>query len=163
MDGNTSSRLTSKSKIVFAIEDFTSSYEESERLIGAHFAEVEEQDKDLDPDWESYISLSSTGFLKAMSIRCDGQLVGYCLVIKAPSLHLKGSVASSVDVLYIEEEFRRFDVATRFITFIEKVMEQNGVDYLCFGVRPKRDYSALLKRKGYTHRETVYRKELNNG
>lgn len=160
MDGNTLTRPTDQSNIVFAIEDFCEAYEDSIGLTTSHFEELEDYKGELDPDYTMYKTINDAGYLKTLSVRCDEQLVGYCLIILSPSLHFKGILFATSDVIYLAPEFRRFDIAVRFIKFIEKVAKNINVDYLTFGVRPKRDYSSLLKRLGYTQREIVYHKEL---
>lgn len=161
MDGNTLLNKTPAYNITFSLESFTETREEALWLGEGHYSEVEQSGNKLDPDWDKYTHLEAQGFLRTMAVRDEGTLVGYCVVFLTDNIHSKTKVVGAVDIIYLHPTYRRGIISLKFFKYIEKVLKNDGVDYIRTTVRPNVDHAKFLEYMGYSYVEAVYTKELN--
>lgn len=149
--------------ITFAIEAVTPEFilDELEPLILENHAELDDPDEPLDPNYDIYVTMYQTGNLKCLSVRDEGDLVGYAVILLSEDMRNISRTVAAIDILYLTEQYRRYDVSRRFFSFIHKVLKQNDVASYNISVRKdKRDFSKLLERLSFTELETVYTKRI---
>lgn len=115
---------------------------------------------DLNIDWVTYFDMQLTGMLVIFTLRKEGKLIGYCSFVIANHIHHSGVLLASQDSIYILPIYRRNGTFIEFIDFIEKNLEDEGVDHIVMSVKPDKDYSAHLIKHGYWAEETAYLKIL---
>lgn len=155
-----SSSKTPAFNISFQIEAFPDLIDEGRHLAEQNFDELETHNPGAEFNITFYSAMYDTGMMRCLTIRDEGELVGYCLVFMADDPQCQGQITGSVDAIYVAPEYRRFDVSRRFFKFIEAAMKQNGVTYIKTASRPNRDISSFLKYMGYSEVETIYRKDI---
>lgn len=84
-----------------------------------------------EPDREKYLMLEELGALGISSAISDtGELIGFLVVIFAPSLH-NGKTVATVDTLFIRKEHRKGPAGLRLIREAQRLAEEHG----CAGIR----------------------------
>lgn len=109
---------------------------------------------------EMYESLDSNGMLRIYTLRQDGVLKGYNIfaVIVHPEY---GKPTAQHDVMFLHPDVRSGFNASKFFRWCDEQLKQDGVLFVTQHVTASKDFSAILKRIGYQHSETVYIKRLN--
>jgi GNAT superfamily N-acetyltransferase len=114
----------------------------------------------LEPDWDLYQILESSGSLKVFTARSDGKLIGYFTVVISPSLHSKGNFVVSNDAIFLDPNYRSGLVGVKLFQFVEKCIQEDGFNQLQITFTNKFDISNLLARLGYDKVETKFEKRL---
>jgi GNAT superfamily N-acetyltransferase len=129
-----------------------------------HHEEVESYTKDvpLDIDREQYEALEAVGALHAVSVRDDGELIGYYVSMVMPHPHHKGSLFAVNDIIYIDPEYRKSGVAAEMILFAENELRGAGVDVMTFSMKAAYPFKSLAKHVGFEETEIVYSKYIGD-
>ncbi len=91
------------------IESFIASRQELEPIFILHAKEISEHVKrgyNLAPDWKKYQRLEEAGELIFISLRNQGELIGYMTAFIAPALHYKGCLQVAQDLIYVIPSYR---------------------------------------------------------
>lgn len=134
-------------------------------LVMAHHAEVGvfKKEMPLDVDWEGYRKQEHLGFLRVLSARVEGRLIGYNAFLVMPGhLHYKTTPHAMSDAIYVMPDHRRSgagpmliakaeadiiaDYAPRFVRFVYH--DKAFLDYL----------RSVLIKMNYEHQENIYSK-----
>lgn len=128
-------------------------------MMEDHYNEVSSfKNHKLNPNWEAYQKLEDEGNLCVITLRDeDNDIVGYSVNFIIRHLHYNIRVGLN-DIIYIKPEYRKY--AMQLIATTEETMRRFGVDYVIISIKPFKDFSKLLYRKGYSVLETSYRREL---
>lgn len=121
-------------------------------------------DKDnfpFNPDWELYQKLEDAGIFLIFTVRSDEQIVGYFSVIVGPSLHSKGNLVISNDVIYLHPDYRKGGIGIGLFKFVEKCLKEDGHNHLHILASEKYNIDKLLTRLGYKKIESKYEKRLS--
>lgn len=136
----------------------------SEFLVVAskHHTESDQISKrfDLEPDWNTYISLYNMGMVKTMTIRDEGKLVGYYNVLIAISPHHKKMLCATCDVFFVLKEYRKGMLAIKFLKYVEKTLKNYGINVLSLNTTSEKPLTKLLERLGWTFTECVFTKYI---
>lgn len=129
-------------------------------LIEKHWEEIAiNKDKiSLSPDFERYIDMNELGILRIFTVRDEGALVGYFLVVCTPHMHYKEHVFAMNDILYVAEHLRGTTVAYRLLRHVENVLAEEGISVLMINMKCHAPFDRLLEGLGYTNTERVYTK-----
>lgn len=131
-------------------------------LLQKHWEEIA-LNKDvikLDPDWKGYQAMWDAGILHILTVRQDGNMVGYYVSIVAPHLHYQKSLTSYSDIFYLLPEFRVGLTGFRMLQAHEKIMKGKGVQKIFAMEKLDHPIAGLWKRLGYRHIENVYSKVI---
>ena len=115
----------------------------------------------LEPDWELYQVIEDNGSLRVFTARDDKILVGYFTVVSSPSLHSKGKLIASNDVIFLHPNYRKGFVGVKLFKFAEKCIKEDGFQQLQVSYTERFDISPILSMLGYTKVETKFEKRLN--
>lgn len=143
--------------MIFARENTSPQlFEEMWPLIQAHYKEIAKfQDIKLDPNFELYMKLDSSGALRVFTARSEeGLLLGYACFLVHPHLHFKNSLQAFHDLIFIEKPARGH--GSKFIKYCDDMLKEEGVEVISYGVSLKHDWGLILKRMGYESIDTVY-------
>jgi len=111
-------------------------------------------------DWDSYFALEESGRLKFFTVRKDGLLIGYFVVIITSPLTAKGELVGSYDAVYVHKDYRKSTVARRLFKFVEGCMKEDGIYRLIASSSSKKPIGKFLSRLGYKEVETKYERVL---
>ncbi len=131
-------------------------------LIVDHWREVAPySDIPLNPDLGIYIAVDENGMLRCFTVRSpEWELIGYAifLVIDSPQYGVK---CAKHEVLYLSPPSRFGLYGMKFIAWCDQQLREEGVVFVTHAVRPKNDFSPVLKRLGYQHTATEYTRRLD--
>lgn len=149
--------------ITYAVEDIELVRPEMEPLSILHWAELanDHDDIPLDFDWDLYINLQALGKLLFVTVRDDGQLVGYHCSLVSNHMHYKSTLHGIVDFLWIHPSFRRGFIGINLLKFVERQLRERGVKKVIMSSKNKLDTGLLLQRLGYNYSERIFTKVLD--
>jgi GNAT superfamily N-acetyltransferase len=116
----------------------------------------------LDVNKDFYVQSEKSGHAFIYTIRADGKLVGYSMVLLNYQPHYKKDVFAVVDAIYIDPEYRKGSRAKKFMKDIEAYVKRLGISILAYYVGIELDYPELFKYLGYDKTEVIYTKYLKD-
>ena len=143
--------------VTFQIEKMSDRIAEISDLVYGHWLEIAgNKDKiPLNPDWDRYKVMDSSGMLALMTARDGAKMVGYSIFIVYPLLHYKKNIAATNDVVYLHPDYRNGFCGVRFLKFCHEHLKSMGVDKILWHVKPVNDWTPILERMGYKTEEFV--------
>lgn len=139
-------------------EKFSKLYNELVPLLKEHRSEINLFNKDLEIDGETYIEWERANTSRLYTVRSEGKLVGYCLMVLFTHNHHKTSLHATQDVLFLSKEYRGHGLT--FLRYCEERLKEEGVNVIHQCVPSCNDWGKVLEFKGYKKLETIYVKEL---
>lgn len=133
-------------------------------LFDAHWQESAEfnNGRKRDTDWDKYLMLESVGSLHCVTVRHEGQLIGYFFNFITPNLHDRTLLVSISDMIYVMPEFRGGTrIAENLIETTEALLRLEGVKKIHI-VLPVGGISAYFRRKGFKHIEDGHSKWIGD-
>lgn len=150
------------SQPVYAMELLPDCVAELMALAPSHRAEVSAFPARGAPDMDAYLAMHCANFLRVFTMR-DATItdfwpvVGYCIMIVRRHVHDE-SIRANDDTLYVTPEYRGYGY--EFISWIDKQLAYEGVEYVSRTCKVDHSYGDVLKRKGYVPVDVVYTREL---
>jgi hypothetical protein len=145
------------------IESFEERLTELKALLPGHYKELAlNQDKvPLSPQFNVYIERERRGELLFVTMREEGELVGYFIGFIAPGLHYSTCLTCTMDIFYIRPDKRGAALpGVRLFKFVEKELIRRGVDRWFVGSKCRADASKLFEFLEFEKVEIYYSKWL---
>ena len=145
----------------YQVESFASWMDEARPLFAAHWNEIANY-KDSVPlnfDYDFYLKIESEGGLLPVTARKDGRLIGYALFMLIRLGHYKHIKCAHNDALYIAPEHRGYR-GGRLIIECERICRELGLNKIIWHVKPKNDWSNMLRKRGYIDEDLIVGKLL---
>lgn len=148
------------------IEPFISQVEELKTLLGTHYEELAlNKDKvPLAPQWPMYAQREAHGQLVYVTLRDDGELIGYIIMFVTPGLHYETCLTASMDILFVRPD-RRDSAAKGVFMMIDRLeaeLKRRGVDRWFMGTKLHKDIGAIFRRRGFEAVEMTYTKWIGD-
>lgn len=133
---------------------------EMEPLLKDHYEEIAMyRDKiKLAPDYDRYFLLQEKGFLSIITVRDEGELIGYCVTFITPHLHYSEDLYASNDVILLSKPYRKGMLAVRLFKFLEAKMKERGASILTMHMKTSSPFDTLMERRGWDYAERIYTK-----
>ncbi len=149
-------------RVTFQVERVMDCKDEVQPLIERHYQEIAQFKgvQKLDPDWEAYEALERSGRLWAMTVRADGALVGYIVMVVARSLHYKGLMMAMEDIHYLLPEYRKGLTGYRLLAKARQAMMARGVRLMTLRTKAGQSHAKLFERLGGELQDLVYAFQL---
>jgi GNAT superfamily N-acetyltransferase len=146
--------------ITAAVESFMENLPTLKPILPLHYAELAlDQDKvPLDPMYEVYEVREERGELLFVTIRKDGDLIGYFIGIIAPGLHYRTCLTLTMDIFYVHPEHRGGRGGFILFEEVEREAKRRGVQRWFVGSKDHFPASWLFERLGFSRVETYYSK-----
>lgn len=150
--------------ITYQQEFLATARPDAQKLLEAHWEEIalNKGKIALNPDWEAYEALESSGKLKIFTARGDDRLIGYFVVIVGVNLHYKDHVFAVNDILYLDKEHRKGRTGLKLIKFAEKCLKEDGVSVLSINTKVHKPFDSLMEYMGFNLIERVYSKYIGD-
>jgi len=144
--------------ISYQKETVSSFFKDAYPLFDEHHKEVSERQDLIDHNLnvDQYQIMEDRNMLEILTIRDDGKLIGYQSWILFKALHYKTVLTVSSDLLYILPEYRKGLFGYKFLKWSLSVIKKRKPQRVLIGIKPKNDFSKILKRLGANHFETTY-------
>lgn len=149
--------------ITCQIESFMESTQELEELFPLHYEELAlNKDKvPLSPRYEAYARSESAGELFFVTLRKDGEMIGYYVGVVGPGLHYSTCLTCVTDMFFIKKEHRGKSGKMLF-SFVESQLRNIGVNRWFVGSKSHSDVTGFLKKCGFEQIETYHSKWLED-
>lgn len=137
--------------LTFQAENFGAVFSEAIPLLYRHWEEIalDKEFVQLDPDWEQYAAMEHQGLLSVVTVRAQGELVGYSCVIIRPHLHYRTCLTGFMDLFYIAPEHRGKHGGVRLFKAMEAECKRRGVQRIFVQSKLHKDSGRLFKALGY--------------
>jgi GNAT superfamily N-acetyltransferase len=146
---------------VFASERVAAVWGEVLPLLAQHWVEVSnERDFPFLPDAEFYCKADESGLLRSFTVRDKARtLIGYAVYFVTVHQHHKQIRWAQQDGIFIRKDRRGF--GSRFISWCDDQLKQEGVRLISRHVKAGHDFSPALKRLGYEIDDIIYVRRFN--
>lgn len=144
--------------ITASIESFTERVVEIKLLIDEHYRELAlDQDRvPLDPAWDVYFERERQGQVVFVSLRKDGEMIGYFIGFVAPGLHYRTCLTFSMDIFYISRAERGGIGALKLMRALIRELQRRGVHRAFLGSKDHVPSERLFRAFGAKKIETYY-------
>ena len=141
-------------------ESFTEGLAEFKPLFPLHWEELAlNKDKvPLDPQYGIYTAREELGELLFVTMREDGDPIGYFIGFVSPGLHYQTCLTCIMDIFYIHPEKRGGRGGVKLFKFVEEVLKKRGVDRWYVGSKCHKDASWLFEYLKFEKAEVFYSK-----
>jgi GNAT superfamily N-acetyltransferase len=148
--------------VAIAKESWFAVVDELKPILHEHWEELAlYSDIPLDPEYELYETLETTGMLSFYSVRRSGELVGYAIFFVRRSPHYRTVLWAISDIILIRKPFRNFGVGNKLFDFFEDDLRQQGAKVVHVMTKASHpELAALARKRGYMHSETNFSKRL---
>ena len=135
---------------------------EGKELLARHWEECAcwKDRVKLSVDGKRYRDMETAGRAACFTMRDNGVMIGYMVVLSAPHIHYKDDVFSHVDVLFLDQDRRKGLSAVRFMKWVESEVKKMGASVMTYHIKIFHDYPAIFDRLGYEKIEVIYAKCL---
>lgn len=139
-------------------EEFAPFLEEVKPLLEKHYEELalNRDQVPLSPQYDEYLSRDAKGMVMTVTVRDEGELVGYFVGFIAPGLHYSTCLTLHLDIFWIKPEHRGKMGGFKLFKAVEKEAKRRGVQRMFVGSKCHSDASWLFEKLGYDRVETVY-------
>jgi GNAT superfamily N-acetyltransferase len=120
-------------------------------LLQRHYEEIaiDKDEVPLDPDWDRYRQMADTGMLSCVSLRSQGILIGYCVMMVGPELHYRSTLCGTMDIFWVAPEHRQGTGGLRLMRAVHRELLRRGVKRVYMGSKLHQDISRLYTALGY--------------
>jgi GNAT superfamily N-acetyltransferase len=147
--------------IVYEDVDGTQFKEEFMRVLPAHYDELcVTKEFPFDPDWDAYDRMATAGMLRTITVRNDGELIGYIAFFIQPQLHYKSCKMAYEDVYYLKPEYRKGRIGIKMFQYAEQALKRIGVNRINVHTKVHLDNTRLLEYLGYSFIDKVFTKVI---
>lgn len=147
--------------IVYEDVDGTQFKEEFMRVLPAHYEELcVSKEFPFDPDWDAYDRFAQAGMLRTITVRNDGELIGYIAFFIQSNPHYKSCKMAYEDVYYLKAEYRKGRVGIKMFQYAEEALKKIGVNRILIHTKVHLDNSRLLEYLGYSWTDKIYAKTI---
>lgn len=148
--------------MIFKEESVKDVLDEIKPLLKEHWNEIAHyKDIPFDPDYEAYLKLDESGFLKVFTARTDtGVLIGYAVYFIKHNIHYRSSLQALQDILYLHPAHR--GRGSVFISWCDDQLKSKGVQIVSQHIKAAHNWSRVLERMGYELMDLIYVKRLDH-
>lgn len=145
------------------IESFTERLPELEPLLPLHYEELalDKGSVPLDPDFDIYRAKEAQGGLLFVTLRKQGELVGYFIGFIAPGLHYRTCLTCQMDIFYVHPDHRGVGAGAQLFQAVERELRRRKVQRWYVGGKAHSDVTWLFERLGFAPADVYYSKMLD--
>lgn len=147
---------------VIAVESVELAQPDCNKLIQLHWKEIAnwKGEVPLEPRWEEIHALERDGRIVLLTLRENGELIGYSMFVLNIHLHYRSLTVATNDVLFVRPDKRKSRLGLRLIKESEKYVKEIGANKITWHMKPFKSFGDILEKLGYTHEELIYGKYL---
>lgn len=145
--------------ITASVERLTDVLPELQALFDTHYKDLAlNQDQvPLDPMYDDYLQRDAQERILLVSLRKDGQMIGYFVSFIAPSLHYKTCLTCTMDIVYVMPEHRGNGMSMiRMLKVAKQECKRRGVQRWFVGSKLHKDIGRIYEAFGFQPVETYY-------
>lgn len=146
------------------VEQWSDVLPEMQALFPRHWEELalDKESVPLAPNYVRYSDLEAAGCLSTVTVRENGVLRGYAVMLVTPGLHYRTCLEARMDMFWIMPEVRGRIGALRLFRAVERELRRRGVRRVYLGSKLHKDVGRLYTALGYHPVECWYSKMLED-
>jgi hypothetical protein len=151
--------------VTFAKETYAEVISEIKRLLELHWEEIAllKNKIPLDPDYDKYQELEKLGMMHFLTARNEvNELVGYNIFTIFNHIHYKSTPMAQIDIMFMEQSYRKGRNGIRFLKFFESESKKLGVKKLIGGTKEHFDIGKLFEYLDWTPTDRMYSKWIGD-
>lgn len=110
----------------------------------------------LDPDYAWYLRTEEEGRLLLVTLRADGEPVGYFVGTLGASPHYRSTPACKMDILYVHPDHRGASAGLLLLRTIRRELKRRGIKIWWMGSKNHKSIERLFERYGFDRAETHF-------
>lgn len=148
--------------ITTAVERLEHILDEVKLLLPEHYEKLalDKSGSPLDPMYEVYLEREQDGQISVVTLRDNGQLIGYWVAFICPGLHYRTVLTSTMDIWNVKPEYAHTTAPLRLIKAVEAEMRRRGVKRWFAGEKLHKPCGRLFEAVGMRKIESTYSKWL---
>jgi L-amino acid N-acyltransferase YncA len=148
--------------ITYQVERWNDIVDELAEWFPKHWAElaVTKEAVPLDVDFIRYKYLDDNGVLHLVTIRMDGELIGYYVSVLNQHLHYKSTPHAFCDIYYVDPAHRNGRVGLKLFLVVEEEMKKLGIKKIITSCKVSHDHSRMFEALGYENTDILFAKIL---
>lgn len=150
--------------ITYQVENWADVKDEASLLWDEHYEEVgqNKEKMHLNPDIEKLDKLNAAGMVHIVTVRKEGELVGYHASLIDTLIHYRHILAATGDLYWVRKDCRIGRVPIRLFEKVEQTLKARGVQVIYDITKLYLDNDKLFVRMGYKAIERRYSKWLGD-
>lgn len=115
------------------------------------------------PDWDRYYALDISGALRVLTVRSEGQLIGYLFALYVTHPHSKSTHIARVDTYWLDPVHRQGWTGVRMFKELLRQSKEWGSLFVVASIESHfmgARAGKLLERLGFERTEVVYSRRL---
>lgn len=147
--------------VTFQVETLAEAWQQAQALLRAHWLEIaRDQDTiELAPAFEQYQHLEASGQFLIVTMRAQGELVGYHASFIRPHLHYATTLMAFTDLFFIHPDHRKGRNAWNLFRTVERELHARGVKRMHASCKLSLDLLPLFTALGWTEIERNFSKQ----
>lgn len=144
--------------ITFQTEKWDDYYRDCQELWKEHYEEIAVQ-KDkmkLSPDVETYKIIESKGQLLIVTMRDEGKMIGYSLIIVRSHLHYSQVLCAFEDAYFMSATYRKGRAGIGLIKETLNIVKKMGVQKAFFFTKEFKDLGKIFEYLGGKKSDIIY-------
>ena len=148
--------------ITAQVENLTETLPELKPLLPLHWEELalNKDSVPLDPIYEIYEQRDAAGQVCFVTLRDQGELIGYFVGFVNPGLHYKTCLTCIMDIFYVVQDSRGQRGGVKLFKEVEKELQRRGVGRWFVGEKLHKPCGKLFEFLGFEPVERTYSKML---
>lgn len=140
------------------VENLTENLEGLKAFFPMHWEELALNQKQvpLDPNYDTYLAKDAAGEMLLVTLRKEGEIVGYFVGFVGPALHYQTCFTLTMDIFYVLPEHRGSGGGFVLLKEVEREAKRRGVQRMFVGSKCHKDASWLFEKLGYDEVERFY-------
>ncbi len=138
--------------------------EEMKPLLDKHWEEVSwyKDEVNFNPDYDKYYQIEKLGMLHVVTVRDDGELVGYNINFINAHLHYSDHKYAVNDIIFLSPEYRSGWNAKGMLDFTEECLKELGVSVVTVHMKTDHPFKSLMERTNFKQQEYIYSKFIGD-
>ncbi|MFB9952029.1 hypothetical protein ACFFP0_24535 [Rhizobium puerariae] len=138
------------------------------RLLPAHYDELSEHKIvgiPLDPQFDLYLARAAAGQVLYVTLRDQGELIGYLVSFVAPGMHYRSCLTATADIFFVKPDRRGADGGVLLGKTWINECRRRGVQLMQIGMKTRHAVHArrMLESCGFAETEVMFWQFLDKG
>ena len=152
-------------KLAYQVEPLSALERDIWPLLPLHWEELalDKSQMKMDVFVSRYKEFEQNGNLHIVTVRDQGRLVGYFILMLGEHLHYHGAGRMAyTDVYFILPEFRKGGAGVKLFAEVERTLRERGIVKAYFTCKVHQDHSSIFERLGWNWTDKVFTKVFSN-
>lgn len=150
--------------ITYQVETWGDYFKDCQKLWKEHYDEIAVM-KDkiaMNPNIAFYQEMENSGILHLLTVRDEGEMIGYHISFVRPHPHYADMLCGFVDAYFLTPSKRKGMIGVKMIKKAEESLKARGVRKLFTGTKNSKDMSKIFEYLGWHLTEQLFTKYIGD-